>query len=330
MLTIRENLVETIKGGNPDRFVKCYEPFKLVANPGGLHNARPVEGGPEIIDAWGVVRSWPKGAIRAFPVHTPDKRVIKDVTKWKEVVKAPSVIWPEAEWERFQAQAEAIDRKEYYVTAMVAPGIFENCHHLGEIVTTLTNLYDEPEAMHDLIKYLTDYELRLAEQIIEHIHPDALFHHDDWGTQKSSFMSPAMFEEFYVPAYKEVYGYWHDHGVEVVVHHSDSYAENLVPDMIDIGIDIWQGCMTTNDLVGLIDKYGEKISFMGGIDNGKVDRPDWTRQMVNDEVRYACETYGAKKKYFIPCTVMGGPESLYEGVYEAVNEEIDKMSKEMF
>ena len=184
--------------------------------------------------------------------------------------------------------------------------------------------------MHDLIKYLTDYELRLAEQVCDHIHPDALFHHDDWGTQKSSFMSPDMFEEFYVPAYKEVYGYWHSRGVEVVVHHSDSYAENLVPAMIDIGIDIWQGCMTTNDLVGLIDKYGEKISFMGGIDNGRIDRPDWTREMVNADVRYACETYGAKKKYFIPCTVMGGPESLYEGVYEAVNEEIDKMSKEMF
>ena len=53
---------------------------------------------------------------------------------------------------------------------------------------------------------------------------------------------------------------------------------------------------------------------MGGIDNGRIDRPDWTREMVDADVRYACETYGAKKKYFIPCTVMGGPESLYQGV----------------
>ena len=328
MLTIRENLVETIKGGNPDRFVKCYEPFKLVANPGGLHNARPVEGGPEIIDAWGVVRSWPKGAIRAFPVHTPDKRVIKDVTKWKEVVKAPSVIWPEAEWERFQAQAEAIDRKEYYVTAMVAPGIFENCHHLGEIVTTLTNLYDEPEAMHDLIKYLTDYELRLAEQIIEHIHPDALFHHDDWGTQKSSFMSPAMFEEFYVPAYKEVYGYWHDHGVEVIVHHNDAYSANLVPFMIEMGMDIWQGCFPSNNIPALVEKYKGQITFMGEIETRFCDLPEWTEEGVRAEVERACRK--CKGPNFIPCLTAGLPVSSVPGVYDFVNQEIDRMSKELF
>ena len=36
------------------------------------------------------------------------------------------------------------------------------------------------------------------------------------------------------------------------------------------------------------------------------------------------------KLYYIPNTTMGGPESTYPGVYEAVTEEIDKMSKEMF
>ena len=61
----------------------------------------------------------------------------------------------------------------------------------GEIQQTLLNLYENPDDMHDLIRYITDFELRMADEICSHLHPDALFHHDDWGTQKSSFMSPA-------------------------------------------------------------------------------------------------------------------------------------------
>src|SRR5665647_1426574 len=111
------------------------------------------------------------------------------------------------------------------------------------------NFYEEPEAMHELIDYITDYELEYANQVIKHIQPDALFHHDDWGSQISSFISPEMFEEFILPAYKEVYKFYKDNGVEVVVHHSDSYGANLVPSMIEMGIDVWQGCISTNNAV---------------------------------------------------------------------------------
>ena len=81
---------------------------------------------------------------------------------------------------------------------------------------------------------------------------------------------------FYFEPYKEIYGYYHSHGVELVIHHSDSYAATLVPSMIEMGIDVWQGCMGTNNLPELIKKYGGKISFMGGIENRAVDFESWT------------------------------------------------------
>jgi len=42
--------------------------------------------------------------------------------------------------------------------------------------------------------------------------------------------------------------------------------------MIDLGIDVFQGCMTTNNVPELVKKYGGKISFMGDLDNGVLDR----------------------------------------------------------
>ena len=328
MLTIRQNLLETIHGGHPDRFVNQYEFLKMVMNPLGAHNPNPKPGEMNVVNGWGITRSWPEHVLAAFPVHTPEKVVIKDITHWRDYVHAPSLKFAEAEWEPFIAQAEAVDRSQYYVAAMVAPGLFEQCHHLGEIQQTLINLYEEPEHMKDLIKYLVDFELELAEGICSHLKPDALFHHDDWGSQTSTFMSCDMFEEFYLDGYKQVYGYYKDHGVELIVHHSDSYAATFVPFMIDMGIDIWQGVMSTNNIPELIKEYGGQITFMGGIDSGKVDKPDWTRENIAKVVEAACQANGTK--YYIPCNTMGGPESIYPGVYETISEEIAKVSDRIF
>lgn len=221
-----------------------------------------------------------------------------------------------------------IDRNETMVAAMVAPGVFEMCHYLCEIQNTMINFYEEPEAMHELIEYITEWELKWAEQICTYMKPDVVFHHDDWGTQKSTFISVDMFREFFMDSYKRIYGYYHDHGVELIIHHNDSYSATLVPTMIEMGIDVWQGCMSVNDLPKLIKEYGKDITFMGGIDNGKVDRFDWNQEMIEESTDQLCRDCG--KLYFIPCTTHGLNFSCIPGVYEAVDQEIDKMTKEMF
>lgn len=328
MLTVKQNLLETINGGNPDRFVNQYEPFVMVSNPIAAQSKRAEYGKGSVVNAWGVTNTWEEGTPGSFPVHTPDKIVIKDITRWRDFVHGPKTDFPEAAWDPFIEQMEDINRDDVYATSSVAPGIFEQCHHLGEISNTLVNFYDEPGHMHDLIKYLTEWELKLAEQVCMHLRPNALFHHDDWGTQISTFISPDMFEEFIMPAYKEIYGYYKANGVELVVHHSDSYAATLVPYMIECGIDIWQGVMTTNDIPALIKEYGGKISFMGGIDSASVDFKGWTREVVAHEVRRACDECG--KLYFIPCATQGIAKSTFPGVYETVSEEIAKYGKEVF
>lgn len=328
MLTIKQNLLETIHGGNPDRFVNQYEAFQMVFDPIMAQSPMPTLGGGEVKNAWGVTNVWPEGTPGSFPVHTPDKIVIKDITEWQKYVHAPNTDLPDEAWAPFEQMAAAIDRSQYFVTSFVAPGLFEQCHHLGEIQNTLINLYEEPEAMHELIDYLTEYELRVAEQLCKHIKPDAIFHHDDWGSQTSTFMSVDMFQEFYVPAYKKIYGYYKEHGVELIVHHSDSYAATFVPDMIDMGIDIWQGVMTTNNIPELIQKYGGKISFMGGIDSAKIDYPGWTPEVVKAQVKRACDECG--KLYFIPSASQGLAMSTFPGVYEETSKAIDEYSKVVF
>jgi len=325
MLTKRQNLIETIRGGNPDRFVKQYEFLNMIMEiPLGVE----FNYGQTWKDHWGITWQWPEGQLGMFPVHGKGLKVIKDITDWKNSVTIPPIETSDEAWAPAIAHANAIDRNEEFVAAFFAPGIFEMTHHLMSMEDALMALYEEPEDMHDLIDALTEYELAFAKVIVEKIHPDAILHHDDWGSQISSFVSPAMFEEFFLPAYKKIYGFYKANGVELIVHHSDSYAANLVPYMIEMGIDIWQGVMNTNNIPELIKEYGGKISFMGGIHSGLVDFPGWTPEIVADNVEKACKVNG--KKYFIPCQTSGLPIESFEGVYETINKEIDRMSKEIF
>jgi uroporphyrinogen-III decarboxylase len=329
MLTKRQNFMETIKGGDPDRFVNQYEPFGFIfGDPVFMSSPFPAKGGQDIKNGWGVTIRFPENVPGPFPVHDDEHKVLKDITKWREVVKAPGLDYPQEAWDKFKIHAEAIDRNEVFATSLIVPGVFERLHYLMGMDDCLINFYEEPEEIKALIEYITEYELVYAKLLCENFHPDAILHHDDWGSYRSSFLSPEMFEEFIVPAYKKIYGFYKANGVEIILHHSDSYAANLVPYMIEMGIDVFQGCTTTNNVPELVKKYGGQISFMGDIDNGVVDKEDWTPELIEKEVRRACKNNG--KLYFIPCLAAGGPGSTFPGVYEATSEAINKISREMF
>ena len=87
MLTKRQNFLETIRGGKPDRYVKCYEALALVPTPYALTNPRPKKGGEPVVNKWGVTISYPENAPGPFPVHDEEHIVIKDIERWRDFVK---------------------------------------------------------------------------------------------------------------------------------------------------------------------------------------------------------------------------------------------------
>ena len=324
MLTAKENMRRCILGGSPDRYVNQYEALKLLFTPSPTPSERPRKGGEPKMNAWGVTYIYPETAPASFPLHTPDRIVVKDIGHWREYVHAPDLkSIPEARWDEAKARYDAVDGTLCYKAAFVAPGLFEQCHNLCGLENALVYFLEYPERMHELIDYLTEYELRLAEKICSRLHPDAVFHHDDWGSETNSFLRPELFAEMFLEPYKKIYRYYHDHGCEFVFHHSDSYAANLVPYMIEMGIDVWQGCMHSNGVPALVKEYGGRITFMGEIDNKFVDFDGWTPQ---DCERAAFEAIGrvGTMKHFIPCITQGGPGSMYPGAYRCLSDGIDR------
>ena len=330
MLTARENFLETIRGGKPDRFVKQFEFYPMpYSDPFNTTNPVPFQPGEgRTVDYWGVTWEWPVGTPGPFPVHGADLTVIKDIENWRDYVKAPPLEYSEELWQAAKADYDSYDRKELLVGPTMFPGLFELTHNLLGVEEALCAFYTNPDEMHELIDFFVEWEIAYIKQMAEHLHPDCVNHHDDWGSSRSTFLSPEMFEEFYLEPYKRLYKAYKDNGYDIIIHHADCYAANYVPYMIEMGVDVWQGGTILNDIPALVKQYGGQISFMTGIDSHLVDVPDWSREKIAEVVENICRACGTL--YFSPCQTQGGPMSTYEGVYEAINEEIDRMSKEMF
>ncbi len=344
MLTPRQNLIEVMTGGKPDRYVNMFEAFTpmIPCNPlyaeaclnfgeNGEFLGFKLDEDGMLHDEWNVYFKPMDNQPGYFPVHDAKHTVCDDICEWKSQVKPPRDISEDREaWSAAIAMAATVDRNEKFLTASVRPGVFERLHFLHDVEDTMVDLYDEPEMMKELIDCIVEYELQTAKAVCEFIKPDALFHHDDWGTQISTFLSPDMFEEFLLEPYKKIYGYYKDHGVQLIIHHTDSFGETLVPYMIEMGIDIWQGVLSaSNDIPKLIETYGGQITFMGSIENARIDKPEWTEEEVVAEVNRALDFVGSKH-YYIPGMTAGDAESGYPGVYEAVTRAIDERSKKDF
>lgn len=334
MLTAKQNFLETIKrGGKPDRIVKQFEgTVFLPGDPVALFvRGQRYMGMPPTKDKWGTEIMWPDGIPAAMPHVTEANKVIKDITCWRDFVKVPDLIAncsADELWEPYLERVRAVDRENNLVMAFAPTGIFERLHFLMGFEDMFINLMTEPEAMKDLADAIGEYRYRGMKLMVDHVHPDVLHSHDDWGSKQNLFIQPELWREYIKPQYAKAYGYVHENGV-IIEHHADSFCEQIVEDMVDLHIDVWQGVLPQNDIVRIQKQLGGRMALMGGIDAAIVDRADATEEEIRTETRRVLETY-CPNGNFIPCITYGGPGTIYPQGDQFINDEIDRYNREVY
>ena len=193
---------------------------------------------------------------------------------------------------------------------------------------TLANMLIEPEAMAELVEMVGTYRFTYMKLLVDNLKPDIILSHDDWGSKKSMFMSPNIWRELIKPQYVKIYGYAKEHGV-MIMHHADSFLEPIVEDMVDIGIDIWQGVLPQNDIVSIQKRLDGRMTLMGGIDAALVDKVDSTEEEIRAETRRALEAYSPQGS-FIPCITYGGAGTIFPNADKFITDEINRYNKEKF
>ncbi len=253
--------------------------------------------GENVLDNWGVVHRFLPGDPGIIPMVTKDNQVIKDITKWRDYVKFPKI--PDLDWSDAKKAIDEIDRDTTLVMVPTFRGLFERAHCLMTFEDALMNLYGEPESMYELFEAYTDWKLEVVEQLIDNLQPDVIHTHDDWGSKDNLLFSPDVFREIFKPHYARLYGYIKERGV-MVQHHADCYCQGLEKDMVDLGVDMWQGALPTNDINKIKENTEGKLLIMGGLQQDKIDQANATEEVIRTEVRRAIDEY-APGGSFLPC-----------------------------
>jgi uroporphyrinogen decarboxylase len=126
-----------------------------------------------------------------------------------------------------------------YVTTGIFMLLFERMHTLRGFENALCDLYLERERIEMLADRIVEYDLAVMENISRRF-PDSIHgfsFSDDWGTEQTTFISPQLWDEFFKPRYKCIFGAIHAAGWHVWMH-SCGKINAILESLIEIGLDV--------------------------------------------------------------------------------------------
>jgi uroporphyrinogen decarboxylase len=193
---------------------------------------------------------------------------VKERDAWEQLVK-PHLV---ADRRRIkfddyrQARRHAAEKDRFFCWSGV--NVFELMHPVCGHENMLVGMALDPDWVKDMVDTYAELTINLMEILFaEEGYPDGIWFYEDMGYKQHPFMSPRMYREIVQPGHEKTIQWCKAKGLPVVMH-SCGYIEPLLPGMIQAGIDCLQviEVKAGMDLLKLYQKFGDRLSFMGGID----------------------------------------------------------------
>ena len=209
---------------------------------------------------------------------------VKERPAWEELVRPK--LTPDRRRINFDAYRKARDtaRRADRFFCWSGVNVFELMHPVCGHEHMLVGMALDPDWVRDMASTYADLTVALQEILFaEEGYPDGIWFYEDMGFKERPFMSPTMYREIIQPSHKRTIAFARSHDLPVVMH-SCGYVAPLVPDLIESGIDCLQviEVKAGMDLLRLHREFGDRLSFMGGIDVRTLytnDRADVDREL---------------------------------------------------
>jgi uroporphyrinogen decarboxylase len=164
------------------------------------------------------------------------------------------------------AKRQAAEKQRFFCWSGI--NVFELMHPMCGHQYMLIGMAEDPDWIKDMVDTYSRLTLELQEILFaEEGYPDGIWYYEDMGFKQHPFMSPRMYREIIQPGHQRTFGWAHSHNLPVIVH-SCGFVEPLVPGLLEAGMNCLQviEVKAGMNLLRLYQNYGERLSFMGGID----------------------------------------------------------------
>lgn len=297
-ISARDNLLGLLSGG--EALWMPHQGERLLFNPsllpdcvarGFVMESRPFDmrsfGGR---DMFGVTWEFDPAA-RGSMVRQGDP-LVKDLSRWEEQVEFPD---PDGwDWAASAEENRELLSSGLTVVCTVFTGLVERLISLVDMGNAMVALIDEDEqeAVHRLFDRLCGLYDTLFRNLKRWYGCDGIWFHDDWGSQRGPLFSPDTGREMVLPYLKRIVASAHRYGMFFELH-SCGKNEQMVPLMIEAGVDMWAG-QEINDKEMLAQAYPKGILF--GVEPRPLP-PDADESAVRAEICRLLDAFPARNVF---------------------------------
>jgi len=186
---------------------------------------------------------------------------------------------------------------EYYVVGLHHLTLFERSWLLFGYQNLMIALAMDVEFVEQLMDRILEFQIGIAHRFVE-MDVDAVRTGDDYGMQQAMQMNPKLWRRVFKPRLAKIWEVYHKAGI-TVMHHSCGNIEEIIPDFIEMGLDVLHPVQPlTMSIEKLAKKFGGKLVFFGGIDTQKL-LPFGKPPEILEAVERCVKTLGADRKYVI-------------------------------
>lgn len=213
--------------------------------------------------------------------------------------------WPSPDWFDYSGLDEKLRGKENYIIEIYGHEPGWKYNHLRGMEQALMDYMLNPEIAHYCHAKMHEYFYEIAKRIFETIpgKVQLCYVAEDFGSQTSLLYSPDVIREFFFPQKRELIKLIHQAGA-YAFHHDDGAIKPIIPELIDVGIDILNPIQWRTpgmDRGPLKREYGDKLVLHGGMDN-QYTLAFGSKDEVEQEVRDNIEILGKDGGYVLaPC-----------------------------
>ena len=244
-------------------------------------------------DVWGVARRrvGPYDEIAAFPLAGAESPADLDAYPW-----------PEPDWWDFGPLPEVLRALEGHHVRYRIGSVFELAWQLRGMEELFLDLAVGNGIPGALMSRITDIHVENTRRALDAADGriDLLYFYDDVAGQESLLMSPETWRREIRPHHARLVELAHGRGIPVM-YHCDGALSPLIPELIDLGVDVLNPIQPTArgmEPGRLKDEFGDRLAFHGGIDIvGTL--PGGTPESVAEEVRGCVEILGRGGGYVL-------------------------------
>ena len=164
------------------------------------------------------------------------------------------------------------------------------------------NMYTNPAVVDAIIERCFSFYYELDQRVfLDNIHAiDMYFIGNDFGSQRALLLSPEMWRKYYKPRLKKLISQAKANGCVTAVHSCGAIRE-IIPDLIEIGIDAVNPIQVNAenmDPSALMREFGSDIVFFGGIDENEI-LLNGSEEQVRNETKRILDILGSKGRYIV-------------------------------